>query len=142
MPSTLINSNNPNCSACDKYVRSGILCDICNRWSHTKCNNLTPTDFNSLKNSDEKWFCTTCIMSIFPFNSNSNPNIINNKNTSNIKNFFTDLNALSNQDNSEVENVTGIDCKYYDSNEFTKQFSGSKCFSAFHLNIASLSKTF
>ena len=49
MPGTLINSNNPNCSACDKYVRSGILCDICNRWSHTKCNNLTPTDFNSLK---------------------------------------------------------------------------------------------
>ena len=80
MPSTLINSNNPNCSACDKYVRSGILCDICNRWSHTKCNNLTPTDFNSLKNSDEKWFCTTCIMSIFPFNSNSNPNLINNEN--------------------------------------------------------------
>ena len=49
MPGTLEISNNPNCSICEKYVRSGILCDICNRWSHTKCNNLTPTDFNSLK---------------------------------------------------------------------------------------------
>ena len=41
-----------------------------------------------------------------------------------------------------MENVTGINCKYYHSEEFTKQFSGSKCFSAFHLNIASLSKHF
>ena len=82
-------------------------------------------------------------MSIFPFNSNSNSNLINNKNTSNIKNFFTDLlNALANQDNCDVENVTGIDWKYYHSEESAKQFSGSKCFSAFHLNIASLSKHF
>ena len=49
MPTTFNTPNNPNCSICDKYVRSGILCDICNRLSHTKCNNLTPTDFNSLK---------------------------------------------------------------------------------------------
>ena len=41
-----------------------------------------------------------------------------------------------------MENVTVIDCKYYHNEEFTKQFSGSKCFSAFHLNIASLSKNF
>ena len=85
MPTTFDTPNNPNCSICDKYVRSGILCDICNRWSHTKCNNLTPTDFNSLKNSEETWFCTSCIMTIFPFNSKTNYNLTNNKN---ISNFF------------------------------------------------------
>ena len=144
MPVTLAlqNYENPYCTICEKYVRAGIFCDICNRWSHTKCNNLTPTDFKSIKNSDEKWFCTSCITSIFPFNSNSNYTLTKNKNTSNIKNFFTDLNTLAEQNDSDVENVTGINCKYYDSEEFTETFSRSKHFSAFHLNIASLSKHF
>ena len=66
MPCTFKDSNNPICSNYDKYVRSAIMCDICNKWSHTtgaaqvlfvchlkirrrprrpctKCNNLTPT---------------------------------------------------------------------------------------------------
>ena len=144
MPSTFNTPNNPNCSICDKYVRSGILCDICNRWSHTKCNNLTPTDFNSLKNSEETWFCTSCIMTIFPFNSKANYNITDNKNISNIKNFFTELNSIneSNDNGVEQENVAGMNCKYYDSEEFIEKFSNSKCFSAFHLNISSLTKHF
>ena len=33
MPTTFNTPNNPKCSICDKYVRSGILCNICNRWS-------------------------------------------------------------------------------------------------------------
>ena len=134
-------TNNPNCSACNKYVRSGILCGICNRWTHTKCNNLTPTDFNTLKNSEDKWFCITCITSIFPFNSKSNFSTVSNKDTSNIKNFFTELNSSEDFDNGNgVDNLTGIDCKYYDSEEFIEQFAKSKYFSAFHLNIASLTK--
>ena len=133
---------NPNCSVCDKYVRSGIFCDICKRWSHTKCNNLTPKDFNSLKNSDEKWICLTCTISIFPFNSKDNYNLTENKTISDVKNFFTELNAMKESDESGVENVTGINCKYYNSEEFVDEFSNSKCFSAFHLNIASLTKHF
>ena len=85
----------------------GIMCDICNRWSHTKCNNLTPTDFNSLKNSEETWFCTTCIMSIFPFNSKTNFNITNNKNISSIKNFFSELNSTNKSSDGDDENVAG-----------------------------------
>ena len=132
-------TENPNCSVCNKYVRSGIFCDVCNRWSHTKCNNLTITDFNSLKNSNEKWFCLTCIMSIFPFNSKSNYDLISNNDTSTVKIFFTELNTISDTDNETgIENVAGINCKYYDSQGFIQNFSNSKCFSAFHLNIASL----
>ena len=142
MPGTLAISNDPNCSICEKYVRSGILCDICNKWSHTKCNNLTPTDFNFLKNSEEKWFCTACIMSIFPFNSKSNYNIKNNKDISSIKSYFTELNSINESNENGAENVAGINCKYYDSEEFIENISNSKCFSAFHLNISSLTKHF
>ena len=112
MPSTFNTNNNPNCSICDKYERSGILCDICNRWSHTKCNNLTHTDLTPSKILK---FCTSCILTIFPFNSKTNYNLTNNKNISNIKNFFTELNSINESNENGVENVAGINCKYYDS---------------------------
>ena len=141
MPDTITTTttSDPNCSVCNKYVRSGILCDICNKWSHTKCNNLTPTDFNSLKNSDEKWFCTTCIMSIFPLNSKANLDINNNKDTSEIKELLSEMNI---SDDCESGDVSCVDCKYYNSEEFVNKFSNSKCLSALHLNIASLTKHF
>ena len=126
MPSTVKNSNNSNCFVCNKYVRTGILCDICNKWSHTKCNNLTRNDFNSLKNSEETWFFTTCIMSIFPFNSKSNYNIKYNKDISSIKSYFTELNSINESNENGAENVAGINCKYYDSDEFIEKISNSK----------------
>ena len=120
---TTTTTSDPNCSVCNKYVRSGILCGICNKLSHTKCNNLTPTDFNSLKNSDEKWLCTTCIMSIFPLNSKANLDINNNKDTSEIKELLSEMNI---SDDCERGNVSCVDCKYYNSEEFVNKFSNSK----------------
>ena len=76
-----------------------------------------------------------------PFNSKTNYNLTNNKNISNIKNFFTELNSINESNENGVENVAGINCKY-DSEEFIEQFSNSKCFSDFHLNISSLTKHF
>ena len=100
MPDTITTTtSDPNCSVC-KYV-----CDICNKWSHTKCNNLTPTDFNSLKNSDEKWFCTTCIMSIFPLNSKANLDINNNKDTSEIKELLSEMNISDDCESGDVSHV-------------------------------------
>ena len=83
-----------------------------------------------------------CIMSIFPFNSKSNYNIKNNKDISSIKSYFTELNSINESNENGAENVAGINCKYYDSEEFIENFSNSKCFSAFHLNISSLTKHF
>ena len=82
-------------------------------------------------------------MTTFPFNSKIN--LTNSKNISNIKNFFTELNSINEYNRNSVENVAGINGKYYDSydsEEFIEQFSNSKCFSAFHLNISSLTKHF
>ena len=81
-------------------------------------------------------------MTIFPFNSKANYNLTNNKNISNIKNFFTELNSINESNENVVENVAEINCKYYDSEGFIEQFSNYKCFSAFHLNISSLTKLF
>ena len=93
---------------------------LCNKWSHTKCNDLTPTDFNSLKNSHENWFCTTCIMSIFPLNSKANLDINNNKDTSEIKELLSEMNI---SDDCEGGNVSCVVCKYYNSEEFVNKFS-------------------
>ena len=66
-------------------------------------------------------------MTIFPFNSKRNYNLSNNKNISNIKIYFTELNSINESNDNGVENLAGINCKYYDSEEFIEQFSNFKC---------------
>ena len=70
-----------------------------------------------------------------------------NKNITELKTFFDQLNiiseeTLSSDDNDDNDNSFSINCKYYDTDDFCAQFNKSKCFSAFHLNIASLTKHF
>jgi hypothetical protein len=58
------------CSVCLLYVRNnqkGILCDICEVWHHARCVDINQFDYDRLSNSDEHWYCITCLNSIFPF---------------------------------------------------------------------------
>ena len=58
-----------------------------------------------------------------------------------IKKFLAKLNSLE-FDEAMTETMSGVNCKYYDANDFSNLDSGSNNFSLFHLNIASLSKHF
>ena len=137
---------NPNCSVCNKFVRSGILCSLCKTWVHPKCNQISSKNFQNLQksNPNENWTCIKCNTEIFPFNNKSYSNFVpsQNKNTNNLKFFFNQINSLDNTLTNTNDDDLEVNCKYYDTNEFKTSFSKSKSFSTFHLNISSLSKHF
>jgi hypothetical protein len=56
------------CSACQKPVRKNqraILCDDCCYWYHIKCIDMPILEYNNLSNSDEDWYCRTCMLPNF-----------------------------------------------------------------------------
>ena len=96
----VMNTENPNCSVCNKFVRSGILCNLCKTWVHPKCNQISYKDFLNLQktNPNENWTCIKFNSEIFPFNNKSYSNFVpsQNKNTNNLKSFFSQINSLDN----------------------------------------------
>lgn len=45
------------CSKCNSNVRNGILCDICDKWSHFKCSNVTE---DNITDEDVVMICPAC----------------------------------------------------------------------------------
>ena len=133
------------CGICGKPVNSShkaIQCDICDFWIHIKCNGLSANEYASLQISSEVWFCTKCVSDNLPFGQTVSP-LIYNKSLSSveIKEFLAKLNSLE-FDEAMTESMSGVNCRYYDVNDFSNLDLGSNNFSLFHLNIASLSKHF
>ena len=51
------------CRACHKNiakVQKAISCDICERWTHLNCSDMTQKTYNQHKNIDFPWVCNTC----------------------------------------------------------------------------------
>ena len=98
--------------------------------------------YASLQKSSEVWFCTKCVAENLPFGLTASPLNFNKSLSSvEIKEFLAKLNSLE-FDEATTETMSGVNCKYYDANDFSNLDSGSNNFSLFHLNIASLSKHF
>ena len=150
------------CSVCNKNVSNlcnSIFCDICHCWVHQKtCSGLKISQFQklSLPNS-ETWFCPKCVNTQLPFPVFSDINFQNNNKdtqsptsgvcaSDSIKHLFSDLNKISNQaDDENPAQFNLTTCNYYECEDFNNDPSISKLcqnFSAFHLNIASMSKHF
>ena len=60
------------CSVCQKHVRKNakaVCCDICDKWVHISCNNITNKKYQELKDheNNETFFCSTCFNSTLPF---------------------------------------------------------------------------
>ena len=158
------------CSSCEKNVNKNhraIQCDLCDKWIHLKCNFLDSKDYDNLKNSNDFFFCIKCYETIFPFSKLSNKefiiSVINgvsgfNKNNDEINidfmppsqmntilelnNFINQkFNSLSDDKEDEEDDISPINCNYYDIDEFNKaKFNPSKSFSILHLNIHSIQK--
>ena len=152
------------CAQCNKNVgkrHRAVCCDICDKWIHIKCNLLNLNDYKRLQNDTSPFFCIKCTSSIFPFGNITNNEFyplvtkgilfpehssssIADPLSQQIQNHITDLNKYldkfsSNDD--EDENISPINCKYYEPHEFDKaKFNSSKSFSIFHLNIHSIQK--
>ena len=130
------------CGICCKSVnrnQKAIQCDICKFWVHIKCNGLNANDYTSLQNSEDDWFCCNCLNEILPFGvKSSSLTYDNNLSSVEMKQFLSQLNSLA-TDEVSTETMAGVNCKYYDPDEFSSLQVNSDKFSLFHMNIASLS---
>ena len=152
------------CGVCQKSVNDNhhaVLCDICDKWIHIKCNYLNNNDYKKLKNRNETFYCINCTKDISPFsNMNSNEfftsvvkGVLNTENknvdfTPSVyqHNLFNQLNTFMDANRSIDEADEGedfishsINCKYYGINEFTREkFCSSRSFSILHYNIHSI----
>ena len=82
-----LNSLRWPCSICNKNVThsiKGIQCNLCDKWSHIKCNGITVNEYEHLDDEFTEWFCLYCSIKLnhnnFPFTlvDNSEINNINN----------------------------------------------------------------
>ena len=55
------------CSKSCKSYQKCILCDLCDKWVHLSCTDLTILEFTTLANSTASYYCSSCYSQIFPF---------------------------------------------------------------------------
>ena len=61
------------CVVCKKIVNNNcIFCNICDQWLHFKCSKLSKSQFYLLSQSNEPYFCYSCIEQEMPFSLISN----------------------------------------------------------------------
>ena len=111
-----------------------ICCDPCNEWIHINCNELNDIDYENLKTSNNIWFYKLCIKEILPFCSKQTNIDENNSGYSNITinllNLLSQINHLTDNDNSEDENLPN--CKYRDISCFTNHITKGMKSKLFH----------
>ena len=146
-----------SCPICTKNVSdkcNSIQCDICGQWVHQlKCSGLTHKQFVTFcLPTSEKWFCPVCLNRTLPFplevktgTCKKTPGAISDR----LKSMLSDLNKVVTSLNSdEIEDELEFQfqahsCSFVECKEFNSIVSKSPSkFSAFHLNIASMSKHF
>jgi len=153
------------CGVCEKAVaknHNALMCDVCDKWVHIKCNYVSKDLYNSYilenenpflnENDKSKWICINCIKSNLPFGTiNDKTFYLNSKGINNDceldkLNFSLSQSdkQMTNQiskmivENTDPDNDNNF-CKYYETDDFVKaSFENISSFSVFHLNIASL----
>ena len=63
---TTDNDGDPNCPICridvvDDEENGGIMCELCNTWSHRVCLFMSEETFQQLKDSPDPWYCASCL---------------------------------------------------------------------------------
>nr|XP_047126254.1 uncharacterized protein LOC124807829 [Hydra vulgaris] len=130
------------CGVCYKTVtcnQKAIKCDSCNKWIHTRCNNVDSKCYNSLMTETGYWYCLNCLENTLPYSSLTDKDFkvtINGANTF-THNLFNDTSSnLKNLFQNKLDN-DNINCKYYDTTEYNKAISiNSQTY--LHVNISSL----
>ena len=59
------------CNICEKSVASNhnaICCDICNKWVHISCNNISRYCYRKLQKDSTPWYCKKCLKQVLPYN--------------------------------------------------------------------------
>lgn len=98
------------CGDCTKSVKSNqraMLCDGCSYWYHLKCTELSLTDYNNLSQSNEDWYCRTCILPNFTdsYFDNSVNEDSNTPSTNDMSYFPSSNNTSSGVSNQHVNSI-------------------------------------
>ena len=113
------------CGVCDKKVgrrMRAIQCDLCNYWTHIKCDGVDTSHYATLKNNaSHHHYCKLCREEHFPFQSVLNDqyeaSVLKNVNINENLNLQINppprLKVLFNDLNDRNEN-SSINCEYYD----------------------------
>ena len=119
------------------HFHKSVQCDLCDQWSHIKCDGIDNKTYEALKKSSdyESYFCKICEEETFAFQKLSDDefftSIVKNIDLKDDLNLFNDLSGHNKDEPS-------INCDYYDLSIPIP--SSSNCnLSIFHLNLASLS---
>ena len=156
------------CHGAVAFNHKAIVCDICQKWVHIKCNKLDKNDYKFFQddiNQDDFFFCINCLADNIPFSKlNNNEFCISVKKgvissddvdtnfvpsdfqqhifdqlNQEINNNAFDLDTENNNFGDEI--IPAIDCQYYSIDDFTAaQFDPNKSFSILHLNIHSIQR--
>ena len=125
---------------------NSILCDLCDKWHHTICAEVSYAKYEKLKVDLNPWLCLTCAeeISFFALANKDRKNLLSN--------IFMKKSILKKVDqktkihpdkfkelNQVLEAETNTSCDYYEINEFKKLKIEQHDFSLLHLNISSLS---
>ena len=60
-PKCKANTQSNTCHNCEHRVTArsrGVECEVCNRWFHAKCQQMSNTEYNSMEN--QFWMCSFC----------------------------------------------------------------------------------
>ena len=150
------------CPICGKSVSdkcNSIQCDICDLWTHQfRCSGLSLKQFNALSQPhSNNWYCPVCVNNALPGSDVFETNIQQPKITSipssslsdELKLLLSDFNDVvtgtttSDEEDEDTIQFHNNSCSYVDCNQLNSLISKTQigC-SAFHLNIASMSKHF
>ena len=60
------------CEICEKTVaanHNAVCCDICNKWVHISCNNITRYCYRKLQKDETTCYCKICLGQAMPFSN-------------------------------------------------------------------------
>ena len=128
------------CIVCAKSCKSNqnaIYCDICQKWLHQKCSELSIKEFTELGKSNLPYFCIKCYETIFPYhnlNKAEFSEIHSNEGKSSLSNFLHMFD----------DNLCDFSNNYITPENFYKQYATSTNddFFMLHINTRSLNKHF
>ena len=137
------------CNFCSKVVGikpNAILCDLCDNWTHLKCNNLNKKSCKIIQKSPDPWFCIKCIQENVPY-SNLNDtefDLLTEKGMNNYlclsKEAQNNVRSTTFENLNKIPNPTDINtCKYYDIETLNSlNINSNPINNILHLNIGSL----
>ena len=91
------------CLVCEKSVAKthrALLCDLCEKWTHIKCSNISPSEYVEMCESEEPWLCGHCKNDFtFPFTDSF---------------FEPETNSAVNTITSDKDDILSLHCERYD----------------------------